>query len=65
MPAVSAIFLLLLHGLESRLISPAVFFLLLKPAFGSRLQIFSWVANKIGGKQESRRPANSTAPYRK
>ena len=30
------------------------------------LQIFSWVANKIAGRQESKRPAaTSTAPYRK
>uniref|UniRef100_J3MXU1 Uncharacterized protein n=1 Tax=Oryza brachyantha TaxID=4533 RepID=J3MXU1_ORYBR len=29
------------------------------------MQIFSWVANKIGGKQEANRfPANSSAPYR-
>ncbi|XP_062199772.1 protein DEEPER ROOTING 1-like [Phragmites australis] len=28
------------------------------------MKIFSWVANKIGGKQESRRSAGSTAPYR-
>ncbi|KAK3133427.1 hypothetical protein QOZ80_6AG0536400 [Eleusine coracana subsp. coracana] len=28
------------------------------------MKIFSWVANKIGGKQESRRSANSSAPYR-
>ncbi|CAL5081638.1 unnamed protein product [Urochloa decumbens] len=29
------------------------------------MKIFSWVANKIGGKQEPRRPAaTSTAPYR-
>ncbi|XP_062194177.1 protein DEEPER ROOTING 1-like [Phragmites australis] len=28
------------------------------------MKIFGWVANKIGGKQESRRSANSTAPYR-
>jgi hypothetical protein len=32
----------------------------------SFLQIFSWVANKISGKQESKRAAaTSTAPYRK
>ncbi|KAL6846503.1 hypothetical protein ACP4OV_023951 [Aristida adscensionis] len=28
------------------------------------MKIFSWVANKIGGKQESRRSANSSAPSR-
>uniref|UniRef100_A0A0E0QRY2 Uncharacterized protein n=1 Tax=Oryza rufipogon TaxID=4529 RepID=A0A0E0QRY2_ORYRU len=32
---------------------------------GFSLQIFSWVANKISGKQEANRfPANSSAPYR-
>ncbi|KAL6656075.1 hypothetical protein ACP70R_006901 [Stipagrostis hirtigluma subsp. patula] len=28
------------------------------------MKIFSWVANKIGGKQETRRPAKSAASYR-